>query len=73
MLSSKEEKLHNNLVDKIELISLPNEVSALKLCLVPLFDSNKNPGKSSLRIVLCICPSVFTMDNSPAFLIDIRI
>ena len=48
--------------------NLPNEVSALKLCLVPLLDSNKNPGKSSFRMVLCICPSVFTTDSSPAFL-----
>jgi len=31
----------------------PNEVSAVKECLVPRFDSNMNPGRSSRKIVAC--------------------
>lgn len=31
--------------------SAPKEVSAVKECLVPLFDSNINPGTSSFKIV----------------------
>lgn len=31
----------------------PRDVSAVKECFVPLFDSNMNPAKSSFRIVDC--------------------
>lgn len=31
----------------------PREVSAVNECLVPLLDSNTNPGKSSFNIVAC--------------------
>jgi len=31
----------------------PSEVSAVKECLVPRFDSKMNPGRSSRKIVAC--------------------
>jgi len=41
-------------------IYLPKEISAVKVCLVPRFDSNKKPGRSSFKMVAC-CPSVLTI------------
>lgn len=37
-------------------------------CLVPLFDSKINPGKSSLKMVVCCCPSELWMWISDSFL-----
>lgn len=40
-------------------------------CLVPRFDSKINPGRSSLRIVACCCPSELWMWSSES-LRDVR-
>lgn len=45
--------------------NLPSEVSAVKECLVPLLDSNTNPGRSSLSIVAC-WPSELWIAISPS-------
>lgn len=49
---------------------IPKLVSAVKECLVPLFDSKMKPGKSSLRIVACCWPSLLCIHNSLSFLLD---
>jgi len=46
----------------------PRDVSAVKLCLVPLFDSNRKPGRSSFSVVDCCCPSLFTILSSVGLL-----
>lgn len=53
-----------------EIDELPKLVSAVKECFVPRFDSKINPGKSSLSIVACCCPSLLWIDNSLSFLLD---
>ena len=42
----------------------PSDVSAVNVCLVPRFDWKRNPGRSSLRMVACCCPSEFMMLSS---------
>lgn len=44
---------------------VPREVSAVKVCFVPRFDSKRKPGSSSLSVVVC-WPSVFTTSKCPS-------
>lgn len=44
----------------------------MKECFVPLLDSKMNPGKSSLKIVVCCCPSELWIWISASFL-DVRV